>query len=609
MEFATVNGDKKQNARSRQTKAAGYAGETVNVQQPAPGTGFRGLPTRAGALLFQGKACVLRLLRTLRDGGGRPPRLTRKTCNDPVCAESRTPLYPSQIPEEWALQSGKVQNLRVAARALDGLHLPAGAVFSFWRHIGRATRRRGFVQGRELREGCIIPNVGGGLCQLSNALYDCALQAGCEIVERHAHSRIVPGSSAAAGRDATVFWNYVDLRFRPRQDIGLTVQLSGSELVVHFRAKTSVSVHQPAPDTPAQLPAASCETCGINDCFRHSPAAALPRFAGTVWVVDAFQPEHDTWIQQNRRPVDTFLLPLDGRRRRIAAYRWNSAGFATVREAPLATLRRSWVSRRLAREGATRQRALLAMDAAMAHSLSRRIPPLTTHLVISQNLLPHLWQSGVLGGRHFDVLMTRMPLHELERVLDQAAARHPESRTLADFRAPPEVAQAEAEALAAAGRWITPHAGIAALAGERAELTPWMLPEGKKPRQPGRAIVFPASTLGRKGAYELRDAARELEFTLRLAGPILEGPDFWKGLPCEAAGEDWLDGAAVVALPAWVEHQPRRLLLAAACGVPVVASPACGLHGLAGLVTVPAGDATALSEALAHMGCDFRQPC
>ena len=63
----------------------------------------------------------------------------------------------------------------------------------------------GFVAGRELREGCMVSSIGGGLCQLSNALYAAALEAGCEIVERHAHSKVVPGSLAERGLDATVF--------------------------------------------------------------------------------------------------------------------------------------------------------------------------------------------------------------------------------------------------------------------------------------------------------------------------------------------------------------------------------------------------------------------
>ena len=92
--------------------------------------------------------------------------------------------------------------------------MPAHAVFSFWKQVGRTNRLKGYVAGRELREGCLIPSIGGGLCQLSNALYDAALQAGFEIVERHAHSQVIPGSLAEAGANATVFWNYVDLRFR-----------------------------------------------------------------------------------------------------------------------------------------------------------------------------------------------------------------------------------------------------------------------------------------------------------------------------------------------------------------------------------------------------------
>ncbi len=102
--------------------------------------------------------------------------------------------------------------------------IPVGQVFSFWRQVGRASRRRGFVTGRMLKEGCLVPAVGGGLCQLSNALYDAALQSGCEIVERHAHSRVVAGSAAAAGRDATVAWNYVDLRFRTSAPLRMEVQ-------------------------------------------------------------------------------------------------------------------------------------------------------------------------------------------------------------------------------------------------------------------------------------------------------------------------------------------------------------------------------------------------
>lgn len=556
------------------------------------------LPTRSQAAAFLCKSSVLRVLRSLREWRRAPRPLAIRPIDErqPVAAESRTLLYTPATPAEQALQAGKVHNLRLAARALHGRVIPAGEVFSFWANLGRATRARGFVAGRELREGCVIPNIGGGLCQLSNALYDLALQSGAEIVERHAHTRQVPGSQAAAGRDATVFWNYVDLRFRPAAATQLSVRLSGEELIIRFHSQGTGKRNPAAPEKTSLLPPAeSCETCGINDCFRHAPAAALPQNPGAAWMVDAFQPEHDAWMLAGRQPPDRLLLPLKGKR-----YPWSVSGFGSVRHAPLAVLRRSLTSRRLATQGAARQRALLAMDESMARALARHLPPLARHATISQNLLPFLWRMGVLGGRTFDVFMTRLPLRELENTLDRAARAHPGSPTLADFRAPAELALAETEALAAARRWITPHSAIADIAGCRAQLLEWQLPPPAQASR-GSAIVFPASTLGRKGAYELRAVACELRLPVRLCGPALEGENFWQGVNISRPETHWLDGAAAVVLPAWVEHQPRRLLQAVAAGIPVIASEACGLRHVPGVTSIPAGDVAALRDACENL--------
>lgn len=561
------------------------------------------LPTRREALLFSLKAVVFRLRRGLYNLSASAPRPLVRQPSDPgfaVVAESRSPLYAEVSPSEWALQAGKVQNLRLAARALDGLFVPPGKVFSFWANVGRATAGRGFVQGRELREGCVIPNVGGGLCQISNALYDAALQAGLEIMERHAHSRQVPGA-AFAGRDATVFWNYVDLRFRANAPFRIAARLSSSELVVRFEAAVGafpVSVVSPAPvPTEVLFKAESCETCGLADCFRHAAAVALPRHAGAAWMVDAFIPEVDGWIAGHRTSEDALLLPLASRPLRLGPYRWTTEGFAAVRQVPWTVAKRSLASRRLANQGAARQRALLAMDEEMARALASHLPPLSAHLSISQNLLPFLWRDGLLGGRTFDVFMTRYPLHEMQSILDRAALAHPESRTLSDFRAPLDLVQLEKEALAAARTWVTSHTALAALAGDRACLLNWKKPHAA-PVARGRSVVFPATTLGRKGAYELREAVSSLSVPLRIGGPVIESPDFWRDIEVSRTGQNWLEDAAVVVLPAWVEHQPRRLLYALAAGVPVIASDACGLSPAANLTVIPAGDSTALRDAL-----------
>jgi vancomycin resistance protein YoaR len=197
-----------------------------------------------------------------------------------VVGESRTALWSDDRSAEAGYQKGKIHNLATAVQDLDCALLLPGEVFSFWKQIGRATEERGYVVGRMLQQGCLIPAVGGGLCQLSNALYDAALQSGCEIVERHPHSRIVPGSAATGGRDATVAWNYVDLRFRSRVPLLLRARVTKDELVVSFCAFPGTLVPKEtsavAPERADASGAArlqelvpTCATCAETTCFRH----------------------------------------------------------------------------------------------------------------------------------------------------------------------------------------------------------------------------------------------------------------------------------------------------------------------------------------------------
>jgi len=50
----------------------------------------------------------------------------------PVIGEERSPLWTQTSPAELPLTAGKIQNLRVACSAFDGVSVPAGEVFSFW---------------------------------------------------------------------------------------------------------------------------------------------------------------------------------------------------------------------------------------------------------------------------------------------------------------------------------------------------------------------------------------------------------------------------------------------------------------------------------------------
>jgi len=579
------------------------------------------LPSRLAALRFRCKAACFQAQRAWRDlANGAPrrhPRSETLALAPIVGTQSSDIWFETNVASEKRLQFGKVQNLRLSATLLRGTEVPAGAVWSFWRELGRTTAHRGFAVGRELREGCMIPTLGGGLCQLSGAIYNAALEAGLEIVERHAHSHPGVGNLAAAGRDATVFWNYVDLRLRAPFPWRLEVDLTRTRLVVRIRSTKAIPTHpspKPGRATLTKAPEpGSCASCGVAACFRHLKPGTDDNPGRSAWLVDEWWPEWASHLAQRDTRADLLLRPLDGRRWRKANYAWDAAPFAHTRNATLLTLRRALATRRLREQGAQRQRALLDWDERLARQYGQLLHPEHTHLVVAQNLLPFLWRDGVLGGRTFDVLMVRLPIHSLQSQLDQAARLHPDSKTCADFRAPAWLADAEAEALTAADHWITPHHAIARLAGTRAIVLPWSTPSTTGPaRMIGNRVIFPASTLCRKGAYEMREAARALGVELICLGSTMESADFWNGVnicslppalpsgagPQHAPGSDWLEGAAVVVLPAFVEHRPRRLLAAVAAGVPVICTPQCGLGDTPGVTEVPAGDAQALIAAI-----------
>jgi len=571
---------------------------------PAPA-----VPTRLAAAIFRAKAVAHRTCRTVRDLIAQPPHFAQVEdagfCV--VLAESRSPLWSDTRLAERRFQLGKVHNLRRALRALDRLVVPAGETFSFWRHVGRPSRGRGFVAGRMLQQGCLVPSTGGGLCQLSNALYQAALESNCSILERHAHSRRVPGSAAALGRDATVAWNYVDLRFRAREPLLIEARLTRDELVVRFLGRCTAPSVQPASEqtTPPPAPIAqSCGTCERTACFRHEGASDA-QDGSIAYLVDECWPEFRDHVRRAGTGRDVLGIPLDGSRWGLRRYAWETEGFAKVVSAPLATLARSLASRRVA-EGPARRAAELHGAVRLARRLSRALTADVAEVCVAQSLLPFLWRDGHLGGRKFTVLLSRLPLHLLHARLDAIAAAHPDRPTLADFRAPDWMIAAEREALAHADRIVTPHAELADLFAAKALRLDWQRPAvapAAREKAVSRCIGFPGPTVARKGAFEVRQVARDLELDVMLLGTELEGPEFWRDVPVhrpavEAGPHGWLGRVAAVVQPAMFEARPNRLLAALAAGVPVIATAGCGLPAQPGLTIVAHDDPQGLRDAL-----------
>ncbi len=107
--------------------------------------------------------------------------------------------------------SDRITNLQLGVRALDGTLLPPGGTFSLNDAIGERTLERGFRPAPVIIGNEYAEEVGGGTSQVATTVFNAAWEAGLRITERHPHSLYI--SRYQLGRDATVYWPSLDLKF------------------------------------------------------------------------------------------------------------------------------------------------------------------------------------------------------------------------------------------------------------------------------------------------------------------------------------------------------------------------------------------------------------
>lgn len=108
--------------------------------------------------------------------------------------------------------AGQRHNVRLAAAALNGARVAPGGTFSFNKVVQSWSMDRGYVKAPVSYSGELLPAFGGGVCQVSTTLYNAALLAGLQVLERHPHA-IAP-RYAPPGLDAAVAQVTIDLRLR-----------------------------------------------------------------------------------------------------------------------------------------------------------------------------------------------------------------------------------------------------------------------------------------------------------------------------------------------------------------------------------------------------------
>ena len=148
----------------------------------------------------------------------------------------------TQVVIRGQLYENKLSNLRRGAARIDQSLINPGGQWSFWDRVGKPSVGNGFLVGRNIVDGQLVRQVGGGLCQLSSLLYHLALLGGLEIAERHPHSIDIYRDSerfTPLGADATVVWGFKDLRLRNSYQFAISIGcfLDGERLVGQLRSR------------------------------------------------------------------------------------------------------------------------------------------------------------------------------------------------------------------------------------------------------------------------------------------------------------------------------------------------------------------------------------
>ena len=119
-------------------------------------------------------------------------------------------------------------NLRLVCEILDGFILQPGEEFSYNGVIGERTEERGFQSAPAYSGDRLIQDIGGGVCQGSSTLYNCALLADLQITERVCHGFTV--NYLPIGLDAAVNWNTkTDLKFVNSTHFPIMIQAEVSD--------------------------------------------------------------------------------------------------------------------------------------------------------------------------------------------------------------------------------------------------------------------------------------------------------------------------------------------------------------------------------------------
>lgn len=128
-------------------------------------------------------------------------------------------------------------NVTVGASKINGHVLMPGEVLSGYECLQPFTTANGYKTAAAYENGQVVDSIGGGVCQISTTLYNAALKAEIEIVQRQNHSMSV--AYVKPSMDAAIAGTYKDLKIKNNYSTPIYVEgyTSGKKLTFTIYGK------------------------------------------------------------------------------------------------------------------------------------------------------------------------------------------------------------------------------------------------------------------------------------------------------------------------------------------------------------------------------------
>ncbi|MVA76214.1 hypothetical protein GC722_09280 [Auraticoccus sp. F435] len=192
-------------------------------------------------------------------------------------------------------------NLGQVAERVDNYWLAPGETFSMNDVVGERTPENGFAEGYVIQGGTLVKESGGGVSQGATTLFNAAFAAGLEDVEHHPHTLYF--ERYPAGREATVYYGSLDLRFKNNTPYGVVIQADrrssagrdqGSLTVKIWSTKVWDEIRTPEP-TKSDFTSGRRIESDAPDCEYQAPTPGLTARYHRAFIRDGKEVKRDSY--------------------------------------------------------------------------------------------------------------------------------------------------------------------------------------------------------------------------------------------------------------------------------------------------------------------------